>query len=247
MSDALKLGQEYMKRTHEKLSESGNLHLRKHSPSIVEHPELVEYGQKNGVRPTDAQKRHLERVDQHPLAIMCGEVGEANFLALLCKMMQAKKVIEVGTFLGFTSLVLAESCPDVQITTIDFSPEVVAVAKQGWADAGVADRIDSRIGTGESVLNELLETEGESSYDFCFIDADKHNYDVYYEKALVLVRSGGLICVDNTFWFGRPCDETIQDEDTVAIRALNKKINQDSRVDISMVPFADGVTVCLKK
>lgn len=229
------------------LEKWGMLHKRKTIPSICEYPESVAYVDRWGHRASPAAQNHLARVDAHPSALMSGSLEEANFLALLMKLVGAKKVVEVGTFLGLTTLVLAEALPEGgKIVTVDFSKEVQEIARAGWKDAGVADRIDARINFGTVELEKILKEEGENSFDFAFIDADKENYDAYYETCLKLVRKNGIVAVDNTIWFGKPARK-LEDEQTKAISALNEKIHSDERVDISMVPFADGVTICRVK
>jgi predicted O-methyltransferase YrrM len=125
----------------------------------------------------------------------------------------------------------------------DVSREWTDMARQAWTDAGVAERIDLRLGPALETLDALL-AEGEAGgFDFAFIDADKENYDGYVERALRLVRPGGVIAIDNVLWSGRPADPSVTDESTQAIRALNEKLASDERVDISMVPIGDGLTL----
>ncbi len=180
--------------------------------------------------------------------LMSGTLEEASFLALFCNMCGYKRFVEVGTFLGLTSLVLAESLPeDARIITIDIGDEFLSIAKQGWSEAGVSHKIESRIQPGAAALRDLLKEKGPESFDVVFIDADKPSYDEYYELALQLVRRGGAVLVDNTLWFGRVANDNDNSEDTRVIRALNEKIHKDARIEYSIVPFADGVTICHKK
>lgn len=167
-------------------------------------------------------------------------------MGLLARLTGAVKVLEVGVFTGYSSTAMALALPDHgRITALDISPEWTAVARRYWELAGVAGKIDLRLGPGLDSLDALLE-EAEANYDFAFIDADKENYDGYYERALRLLKPGGLLLIDNVLWGGRVADESVVDADTVAIRALNRKIHADSRVAISLLPVADGLTLALK-
>lgn len=239
-------GAAYLAHTRARLGEQQKLYTVKEVPTMVEYPESVQYAEVVGVRWSSSMRAHLDRVKRHDLCLMSGTAEEATFLALLGRMIDARRIIEVGTFLGFTSMVLAEQLPKATVVTLDFAQEVVDIAKEAWREAGVDNRIESRIGAASESLKDLLETEGENSFDMAFIDADKSNYDEYYELCLKLVRPNGLILVDNVLWFGRPARGE-QDPDTIAISSLNLKIHQDPRVDISLVPFADGLTICVKK
>lgn len=159
------------------------------------------------------------------------------------------RVIEVGTFLGYTTLVLGESLPpSARIVTLDFSREWVDVARAAWVEAGVAGKIEARIGSASSSLADLLRENGPGSFDVIFLDADKVNYDAYYELGLQLIRQGGAVLIDNTLWHGKVAHETAPgDLDTEALKRLNDKVHADPRVDISLVPFADGLTICRKR
>lgn len=173
---------------------------------------------------------------------------QGQFMALLVKLTGAAKVLEVGVFTGYSSLSVALALPTQgRVTAFDISPEWTAVARRYWERAGVADKIDLRLGAAIDGLDALLKQgDTEGTYDFAFIDADKENYDGYYERALRLLKPGGLLLIDNVLWGGRVADASANDADTVAIRALNLKIHADSRVDISLLPIADGLTLVLK-
>jgi predicted O-methyltransferase YrrM len=169
---------------------------------------------------------------------------EGALLAMLVRLLPARRILEVGTFTGYSSTAMALALADGgRVTCCDVSREWTDVARRAWTDAGVADRMDLRLGPAVSTLDELLDAGEAAAYDLAFIDADKASYDAYYERALQLVRSGGLIAIDNVLWSGRVADDSVQDDDTKAIRALNAKIAADERVDVVMLPIADGVTL----
>jgi caffeoyl-CoA O-methyltransferase len=169
---------------------------------------------------------------------------EGALLAMLVRLLPGTRVLEVGTFTGYSSTAMALAQADGgRITCCDVSREWTDIARRAWTDAGVADRIDLRLGPALTTLDELLGAGAEGTYDLAFIDADKASYDAYYERSLRLVRNGGLIAIDNVLWSGRVADLDQQDEDTNAIRALNAKIAADERVDVVMVPIADGLTL----
>ena len=169
---------------------------------------------------------------------------EGALLAMLVQLLPAHRIVEVGTFTGYSSTAMALAQPaDGRVVCCDVSEEWTDIARRAWTDAGVADRVTLRLGPAVDTMDALL-AEGEAdSYDLAFIDADKPNYDNYYERALQLVRAGGLIAIDNVLWSGRVADATNHDESTEAIRTLNAKIAADERVDVVMVPIADGLTL----
>ena len=169
---------------------------------------------------------------------------EGAFLQMLVRLLPARRVLEVGTFTGYSSTAMAlAQDDDDRILCCDVSEEWTDIAREAWAEAGVADRITLRLAPAVETLDGLL-AEGQGSlFDLAFIDADKGNYDNYYERALQLVRPGGLIAIDNVLWSGRVVDASDQEADTQAIRALNEKIAVDERVDLAMTPIADGVTL----
>jgi caffeoyl-CoA O-methyltransferase len=172
---------------------------------------------------------------------------QGQFMALLATLISAKKVLEVGVFTGYSSISLALALPeDGRITACDISEEYTAVARRYWEQANVAEKIDLRIGPATETLYDLISAGLANSYDIAFIDADKTNYHNYYEQALVLLRPGGLLLLDNVLWSGKVADSSITDADTVAIRQLNEKIHADSRVTISLLPIADGLTLAIK-
>ncbi|MEV0361040.1 class I SAM-dependent methyltransferase [Nocardia sp. NPDC050697] len=173
---------------------------------------------------------------------------EGQLLSLLIRMISARSVLEIGTFTGYSSLCIARSLPpDGRLVTCDISPKWPGIAVPYWKEAGVHNRIELLIGDARDTLDNLLNTLGEAAFDAVFIDADKSGYSEYFERSLQLTRSGGLIIVDNTLYFGRVIDSEFQDADTKAIREFNGFLLQDSRIELSMLPFADGVTLAVKK
>lgn len=188
-----------------------------------------------------------EETANHPAAIMQIAPEQGQFMALLVKLLGAKKTLEIGVFTGYSSLVVALALPpDGKIIACDVDEESTSIARRYWQEAGVIDKIDLRIAPALATLDKLI-AEGEAgTFDFAFIDADKRNYENYYEKALQLIRAGGLIAVDNVLWFGKVADPDDEDKRTVAIRAFNRKLAGDERVKVSLVPIADGLTLALK-
>lgn len=183
-----------------------------------------------------------------PEAGMQLDPEQAQFLALLLKLIGAKRTIEVGVFTGYSSLITALALPDDgQIVACDVSEEFTAVAQKYWQEAGVEHKIQLNIAPANETLNRLLANGEAGQFDFAFIDADKTNYDAYYEFCLQLVRPGGLIAIDNVLWHGQVIDPANQTPDTIAIRALNKKLHSDERVDLSLVPIGDGLTLLRKR
>ena len=170
---------------------------------------------------------------------------QGAFMGLLVKLMGARRVIEFGTFTGYSSLAMALAGAG-RITCADVSKDFTDIARRYWQKAGVAERIDLHLDGGNAVIARCLAAGEGGSYDLAFIDADKSGYDRYYEGSLQLLRPGGLILVDNTLWDGDVADPMKQDADTVAIRALNDKILADARVEICLVPICDGLTMARK-
>jgi len=207
-----------------------------------------QYLVKTSVRETDVARRLREETQQMPMAQMQIGPDQGQFLQLLVQLIQAKKTLEVGVFTGYSSLWVAQALPDEgKIVACDVSEEYTAVARRYWKEAGVDHKIDLRLRPALETLDELLAQGGASTFDFAFIDADKSNYDNYYERALQLIRAGGLIAVDNTIWSGRVADPNESDTDTIAIRKLNEKLHRDERVALSMLTVGDGLTLAMKR
>ena len=182
-----------------------------------------------------------------PMSQMQIAPEQGQFMALLVQLMGAKKTLEVGVFTGYSSLSIALVLPsDGRIIACDISEEYTAIARRYWQAAGVAEKIDLRIAPALETLDHLLATGHSGTFDFAFIDADKGNYDGYYERSLQLVRTGGLMAIDNVLWSGKVADLEVQDNQTRKIREFNQRLHDDSRVQISMVPIADGLTLALK-
>jgi caffeoyl-CoA O-methyltransferase len=172
---------------------------------------------------------------------------QGQFMQMLVLLLGAIKTLEVGVFTGYSSLAVALAMPDHgRVIACDIDEEWTGIAQKYWKEAGVAQKIDLRIAPALKTLDTLLAEGEQATFDFAFIDADKANYDKYYERALKLLRSGGLIAVDNVLWHGRVVDPSVNDEDTMAIRKLNEKLYADDRVDLSMLPIGDGLTLARK-
>lgn len=170
---------------------------------------------------------------------------QGAFMALLVKLMGARRVLEFGTFTGYSSLAMALAGA-TRITCADVSKQWTDIGRKYWEKAGVADRIDLHLDGGNAVIERLLKNGEAGTFDLTFIDADKTGYDSYYEGSLKLLRQGGLILIDNVLWGGDVADPANKDEDTLAIRAINDKVVKDSRVEICMTPICDGLTMARK-
>jgi predicted O-methyltransferase YrrM len=172
---------------------------------------------------------------------------QGNLMALLVKLMGAKRCLELGTYTGYSALAVALALPkDGTIVCCDVSEEFTSVGKPFWRKAKVDKKIDLRIGPALRTLDELLRKH-KGKFDFVFIDADKENYLNYYERCLKLLRRGGLIAVDNVLWSGEVANDKAQDAMTVALRKFNDKVHKDERVELAMLSIGDGVTLALKR
>ena len=206
--------------------------------------EVVDYVHRYGVREHPVLAALRERTAPMPQSSMQIGPDQGAFMAMLVKLTGAKRILEIGTFTGYSSTAMALALPhDGRITCLDVSKEWTDIARQAWADAGVADRIELRLGPA----SETLATLGDDTFDLAFIDADKPGYDAYYEGCLRVVRPGGLILIDNVLWSGRVADPSDDDENTRIIRALNEKIAADERVDHVLLPLADGLTMVRRR
>lgn len=173
---------------------------------------------------------------------------QGQFLQLLVKLTGARRTLEVGTFTGYSALAVASVLPpDGKLIACDISDTFTSVGRPYWEEAGVADKIDLRIAPALESLDALLDEGQAGSFDFAFIDADKTNYENYYERCLQLMRPGGLIAIDNVLWGGSVADASDRSADTEAIRALNAKLKEDARVELSLVPIGDGLTLAWKR
>jgi len=173
---------------------------------------------------------------------------QGQFMALLVKLMGARRCLEIGVFTGYSSLVVALALPpDGKIVACDVSEEWTSVARRYWKKAGVDGKIDLRLGPATATLDALLAAGEAGAYDFAFIDADKGGYRDYYERCLKLVRTGGLIATDNTLWSGDVANPENQKPDTVSLREYNDMLHKDERVDVALVPIGDGLTLARKR
>ncbi len=173
---------------------------------------------------------------------------QGQFMALLARLIAARQVLEIGTFTGYSALALALALPeDGRLVTCDRSREWTDIAQRYWQRAGVAGRIDLHLGPAAETLARLIDTGESGRFDLAFIDADKGGYPTYFEGCLTLLRPGGLILVDNTLWNGKVADPDHRDPDTAAIRAFNRQLHEDERIDLSLVPIADGLTLARKR
>lgn len=173
---------------------------------------------------------------------------QGRFMTVLLRCLGARQTIEVGVFTGYSTLVTALALPDTgRIVACDINREWTDIARRYWREAGVGEKIDLRIGQASDTLDAMLAAGEAEAYDFAFIDADKTGYDGYYERCLALLRPGGVIAIDNALWGGAVADPAENDKATAAIRALNRKIAQDPRVDAYLAPIGDGVYLACKR
>ena len=183
-----------------------------------------------------------------PMAGMQIGPDQGQFMALLTKLTGAKRCIEIGVFTGYSSISVALALPgDGRIVACDVSEEWTAIARRYWKKAGVDSKIDLRLAPAVDTLDQLLAQGEAGRFDFVFIDADKGNYLAYYERCLKLLRTGGLIAVDNTLWSGEVANPENQKPDTVSLRAFNEALHRDERVDMALLPIGDGVTLARKR
>ena len=202
--------------------------------------ELVAYVHRYGVREHPVLASLRERTALLPESQMQIGPDQGAFMAMLVKLTGARRILEIGTFTGYSSTAMALALPpDGRVTCLDVSREWTDIARQAWTDAGVADRVELRL----APATETLATLDDDSYDMAFIDADKPGYDAYYEGCLRVVRPGGLLMLDNVLWHGDVADASATDESARMLRALNEKIASDERVDHVLLPLADGLTL----
>jgi caffeoyl-CoA O-methyltransferase len=209
---------------------------------------ISDYLMNNSLREPDVLRRLREETNaNNPHALMAVSPVEGQFMALMVKLIGAVKTLEVGVFTGYSSLCTALALPPHgRVVACDVSEEWTSVARRYWAEAGVADKITLRLAPAIETLDELLGAGQAGTFDFAFIDADKENYDNYYERALKLLRRGGLVIFDNMLWSGRVADPSVKDAETVALRALNEKLHHDERVFVSLLPVRDGMSLAVK-
>ncbi|MCB1874897.1 MAG: class I SAM-dependent methyltransferase [Chromatiales bacterium] len=199
------------------------------------------------LREPDVCRRLREWTAGHPWARMQIAPEQAQFMALLVRLIGAKRCLEIGTFTGYSALWVAMQLPSGgKLVACDISEEWTAIGRGYWREAGVDDRIELHLRPAVETLDKLLAGGQEGSFDFAFVDADKENYPAYFERCLRLLRPNGLMAIDNTLWSGRVLDETDDDVDTVAIRDFNRALLRDKRIDLSLIPIADGLTLVRK-
>ncbi|GKQ40512.1 O-methyltransferase [Streptomyces sp. A012304] len=212
-------------------------------------PELLAYARETSLRddPVLADLRDLNaQLPGGPSLQVMAEEGQ--LLSLLVRLTGATRVLEIGTFTGYSTLCMARALPPGgQIVTCELNPKWIDIAQGYWDRAGVTDRVDTHVGDALATLERLREEGADNTFDLAFVDADKARYAQYYEAALALVRPGGLIVLDNTLFFGRVADPTALDADTQAVRDLNKLLRDDDRVDLAMLVMADGITLARKR
>lgn len=204
---------------------------------------LTAYVIATGVRETAVQRRLRALTRRIPMGGMQIGPEQAALMQILVRAIGARRCLEIGTFTGYSALAVALALPQGgRIVCCDVSEEWTAIARKYWALASVSRKIQLKLGPALETLGTL-----KGKYDFAFIDADKTNYQKYYERCLQLVRRGGIIAIDNTLWHGRVIDRRERSADTLAIRAFNQKLRRDRRVDIALVPIGDGVTLACKR
>lgn len=211
-------------------------------------PALYDYILANWLRDSDVKRRLREETARLPRGGMQISPDQGQFMATLAIALGVRRAIEIGTFTGYSALSLAEALPpDGTLIACDRSEEWTAIARRYWREAGVADRIELRLGDAVDTLHALLGAGQAGTFDLAFIDADKTSYDRYYEACLLLLRKGGVLLIDNVLWGGTVADPKETGADAVALRELNAKLHADRRIDLALVPIGDGLTLCRKR
>ncbi|XZN93106.1 MAG: class I SAM-dependent methyltransferase [Microcoleus sp.] len=210
--------------------------------------QLYDYLLSISLREPDILQQLREETAKHPMGMMQIAPEQGQFMEILVQLMGATKTLEVGVFTGYSSLCVALALPsNGKIVACDVSEEYTDIARRYWAAAGVAHKIALHLGPAIHTLDQLIAEGQAGTFDFAFIDADKENYEAYFERSLQLVRNGGLIVIDNVLWSGRVADPQVQDQSTLALRSFNDKLRNDPRVTLSVIPIADGLTLALKR
>uniref|UniRef100_UPI003AAE7CF7 catechol O-methyltransferase domain-containing protein 1-like n=1 Tax=Centroberyx gerrardi TaxID=166262 RepID=UPI003AAE7CF7 len=185
---------------------------------------------------------------EDPWSIMLVASEQAQLMANLIKLINGTKAIEIGMYTGYNALSMALAMPENgRVVACEIEDTYVNISKPFFEEAGVENKIDVRLQTATRTLNELIEAGEAGTYDFVFIDADKLNYDRYYEKSLELIRKGGIIAIDNVLWSGRVVDPAPEDLTSRSLDTLNKKLHKDQRIDLSMLTVGDGLTLAIKR
>lgn len=200
------------------------------------------------VRDDELLMQLRQETSQDEMARMQIAPEQGQFMALLVKLISAKRIIEVGTFTGYSSLCMARALPDDgEIICCDIDEYWTGIAQRYWQQAGVENKINLVLAPALDTLQQLIREGKKNQFDLAFIDADKENYDHYFECCLELIRPNGLVLLDNMLWSGRVADNSVNDVDTQAIRTLNSKLKDDPRIDLSLLTLADGLTLARKK
>lgn len=209
---------------------------------------LYDYLLSVSLRESEILRRLRDYTATIPYSNMQIAPEQGQFMALLIRLMGARRTIELGVFTGYSTLAVAQVLPpDGRIIACDINEKWTSKAQEFWQQAGVIDKIDLRLAPALDTLDNLLAEGQADTFDFAFIDADKGNYISYYERLLQLMRPGGLITVDNVLWGGQVADPAEDADDTLAIRAFNEHVRNDERVHLSLVPIGDGLTLALKR
>lgn len=211
-------------------------------------PELYEYLLSVSLREPDILRKLREATSKRPGSQMLISPDQGQFINLLLQIMGAKKILEIGTFTGYSTLWMALALPDDgHITACDIDADSGAIAKDFWSQARLDHKITLKIAPALNTLDALIKGGNQERFDFAFIDADKRSYDEYYERCLKLMRSGGVVAIDNVLWNGRIIDPQSKDKRTQALRILNTKLRNDHRIELSMLTLGDGLTLLRKK
>ncbi|MGD2183672.1 class I SAM-dependent methyltransferase [Lusitaniella coriacea] len=209
---------------------------------------LYQYLHEISLREPEILQKLRDETEELPMSVMQVSPEQGQFMGFLVRLMGAKKTLDIGVFTGYSSLAVALALPPGgKVVGCDTSEEYTAIARRYWQDAGVEDKVDLYLAPALETLDRLIEEGQGGTFDFAFIDADKNNYGNYFDRALELLRPGGLIAVDNVLWSGKVAEPDEQDNLTTAIRNFNQRVYSDERVDISLVPIADGLTLALKR
>jgi O-methyltransferase len=218
---------------------------------MIHHVELsqavLQYVRDQSLRDDEVLRALREETSKLPLRTMQIPPEQGQLLQLLVRLVRARRALEIGVFTGYSTLCTARALPPGgTVVALDLSAEWIDIARRYWRMADVESRIQVRLGDAKASLQALIDERGEP-FDFVFIDADKESYDSYYEAALQLVRPGGLIVIDNTLWSGLVANDNHTDAETESLRRINAKLRDDARIELSMLPFADGLTLALKR
>ncbi len=207
-------------------------------------PKLHEYCEQHSGTEAEVLKK-LDR-ETHAKVMMPRMLSghlQGQFLAMISKMCQPKRILEIGTYTGYSAIYLAQGLAEGgRLITIDINEELEQMAKRYWAEAGVSEKIDYRIGNGLDLIPDI-----DGPFDLVFIDADKKNYSNYYDLIIDKMAPGGIILADNVLWSGKVIDESAKDKDTVAIKEYNLKVQEDDRVDNMLLPLRDGIMMARMK